>query len=98
VDNLLAAAPGTVSIWCGQLGTRPPAYAWLPDVRHYAASTIKLAVLVALYRAHEAGRLDLDDEVPVRNSFRSALAGAPEFSLPPARRAGGRYHQRGHRR
>ncbi|GAA5191956.1 hypothetical protein GCM10023322_50490 [Rugosimonospora acidiphila] len=73
--------PGTVSVWCAPLGSAAPRYERLPDERHYAASTMKVAVLAALHRAHEAGRLDLDAPVPVRNRFVSALAGAPEFSL-----------------
>src|SRR5438552_15344027 len=87
--------PGTVSVWCGRLGSPVPAYARRPDLRHYAASTVKLAILAALYRVHEAGRLDLDGDLPVRNRFRSALPGAPGFALSPGRgdvwaRVGGR--------
>jgi beta-lactamase class A len=74
----LAAVPGTVSVWHGPLGG-PPAYARNADVTHYAASTMKVAVLAALHRAAEAGALDLDAEVPVRNEFASAAPGAPAF-------------------
>ncbi len=89
----LADVPGTVSVWFGRPGNPAPAYARLADVPHDAASTVKLAILVALYRAHEAGRLDLDDEVPVHNDFPSAVGG--RFSLRPGRsvvwqRVGGR--------
>lgn len=78
----LDAVPGTVSVWYAPLGSAVPRYARLENERHYAASTMKVAVLAALHRAHEAGRLDLDTPVPVRNRFASALPGAPEFSLP----------------
>jgi beta-lactamase class A len=78
----LAGAPGTVSVWCGRPG-RAPAYTRLPAVPHYAASTMKIAVLAALHRAAEAGEVDLDKPVPVRNEFRSALAGAPPFRCDP---------------
>jgi beta-lactamase class A len=74
----LAAVPGTVSVWHGPVGG-PPAYARNPDTTHYAASTMKVAVLAALYRAAEAGAVDLDGEVPVRNEFPSAAPGAPAF-------------------
>ncbi len=77
----LDAVPGTVSVWCAPCPTGEPRYRRLPDARHYAASTMKVAVLAALYRAHEAGRLDLDAEVPVVNRFPSALSGAPEYHL-----------------
>lgn len=80
LDEALAATPGTVSVWCARLGA-PPAYTRRPSVRHYAASTIKLAILVALHRAYDAGALDLDAEVPVRNSFPSALPDTAPFRL-----------------
>ena len=37
LDDVLAATPGTVSVWCGRLG-EPPAYTRRPNVRHYAES------------------------------------------------------------
>ncbi|GAA2378999.1 serine hydrolase [Dactylosporangium salmoneum] len=67
----LDAAPGTVSVWAGRPGA-PPWYARLPDAPHYAASTMKVAVLAALYRAAEAAAVDLDAKVPVVNDFVSA--------------------------
>ncbi|MEH1013248.1 serine hydrolase [Micromonospora sp. CPCC 206060] len=78
LDNLLHAVPGTVSVHVGRLDG-PPTYTRLPDATHYAASTMKAAVLAALHRAADAGRLDLDDPVPVHNRFDSALTGAPRF-------------------
>ncbi|MEJ3744694.1 serine hydrolase [Actinomycetes bacterium KLBMP 9797] len=74
LDAALDAAPGTVSVY---VGTR--AYARLADATHYAASTMKVAVLAALYRSG----LDLDAEVPVRNEFASAAAGAPAYGCTP---------------
>jgi beta-lactamase class A len=82
LDAQLTAMPGTVSVWHGPVGG-PPAYARHPDATHYAASTMKVAVLAALYRAAEAGALDLDAEVPVHNQFASAAAGAPAFGCQP---------------
>src|SRR5919204_7037057 len=79
LDTHLDKVPGTVSAYVGRLGA-PPTWTRLPDATHYAASTMKVAVLVALHRAAEAGRLDLDDPVPVRNAFDSALPGAPRFT------------------
>jgi beta-lactamase class A len=64
--------PGTISVWCGAPG-RSPAYARLPDAPHYAASTMKVAVMVAAYRLAESGRLDLDADIPVHDEFPSAL-------------------------
>lgn len=47
----------------------------------HAASTIKLAILLALFRASEAARLGLKDQLHVRNRFTSQVAGAPPFFL-----------------
>src|SRR5260370_42298032 len=43
----------------------------------HAASTIKVAVLLALFRAADEGRLRLDESLHVRNRFISAADGAP---------------------
>lgn len=69
-DSLLSGVPGTVSIHVGPL-SGPPRYTRLPDATHYAASTMKVAVLAALHRSGA----DLDAEVPVHNVFRSAASG-----------------------
>lgn len=79
LDAHLDTVPGTVSAYVGRLGGGPT-WTRLPDATHYAASTMKLAVLVALHRAAEAGRLDLDAPIPVRNAFDSARPGAPRFA------------------
>ncbi|PZF98933.1 serine hydrolase [Micromonospora deserti] len=79
LDARLDRMPGTISASVGRLGAAP-AWTRLPDATHYAASTMKLAVLAALYRAAEAGTLDLDAPVTVHNEFDSARPGAPRFS------------------
>jgi beta-lactamase class A len=43
----------------------------------HAASTIKVAVLLAVFRAADQGRLRLDDSLHVRNRFFSAVDGSP---------------------
>lgn len=72
----LAAVPGTVSVWCGRPG-RPATYARLPHAPHYAASTMKVAVMAAAYRLAEAGRLDLDATVPIHDDFASVSGAGP---------------------
>lgn len=79
LDAHLDKVPGTVSAYVGRLGAGPT-WTRLPDATHYAASTMKVGVLVALHRAAEAGRLELDTPIPVRNAFDSALPGAPRFA------------------
>jgi beta-lactamase class A len=64
------AGPAEGSSWVEHRGRAP----------HYAASTMKLALVVAAYRAAEAGALDLDEPVTIHNSFASAAGGAT-FSL-----------------
>jgi beta-lactamase class A len=78
LDSELAAVPGTVSVWCGRIGA-PPAYEREAHATHYAASTMKVAVLAALYRSAERGLVALDTPVPVRNKFDSAAPDAPRF-------------------
>ncbi|GIG89860.1 serine hydrolase [Plantactinospora endophytica] len=79
LDAELAAVAGTVSVYAGRLGRRP-AYTRLADTPHYAASTMKVAVLAALHRTAEAGQVALDAPVPVVNEFDSARPGAARFS------------------
>jgi beta-lactamase class A len=52
----------------------------------HAASTIKVAVLLAVFRAAEEGRLRLDDSLHVRNRFFSAADGSV-FHVTPDRDA-----------
>ena len=73
LDPELDSVPGTVSVWYGRPGF-PPAYARRADATHYAASTMKLAVLVAAHRG-----LDLTREVPVHNDFVSVAAAGGRF-------------------
>jgi beta-lactamase class A len=48
-----------------------------PDVRFHAASTMKVPVMIELFREVEAGRRSLDDTVPVTNQFTSIVDGSP---------------------
>jgi beta-lactamase class A len=80
LDDL--AGDALVSVWLSGLdgGLHLSRYA---DVQHYAASTMKLPLLVAAHRLHERGVLDLDHEVEVHNSFASAADGST-YSLTQA--------------
>lgn len=78
----LEDVPGTVSVWYGPPGG-PAAYARAEHVLHYAASTMKVAVLAAAYRLAEAGYLDLSEPVEVRNRFVSAAPGASPYACQP---------------
>lgn len=82
LDARLDRLPGTVSAYVGRPGA---AATWTRQehATHYAASTMKVAVLAALHRAADAGTLDPDAPVDVRNEFASARPDAPPFSLTP---------------
>jgi beta-lactamase class A len=47
------------------------------DVRMHAASTMKVPVLIQLFRDRDAGRLSLDDSVTITKTFRSIVDGSP---------------------
>jgi len=53
------------------------------DEPFYAASTVKLAVLVAAARALEAGEVTLDDLVTSTVTFESQVPGAGSYSIEP---------------
>ena len=51
-----------------------------PDVSFHAASTMKVPVLIELFRQAKAGRLSLDDQIAVVNQFHSIVDGS-SFAL-----------------
>ncbi|HJR61761.1 MAG TPA: serine hydrolase [Vicinamibacterales bacterium] len=48
-----------------------------PDKPFHAASTMKVPVMIELFRQAEAGMLKLDEQLPIRNEFRSIVDGSP---------------------
>jgi beta-lactamase class A len=48
-----------------------------PDRPFHAASTMKVPVMIELYRQARSGALGLDDTLPIRNQFRSIVDGSP---------------------
>lgn len=46
------------------------------DTAMHAASTMKVAVMIEVFRQEKAGKLKLDDLLPVRNEFPSAVDGS----------------------
>lgn len=67
LETELAAFPGVASVWFGPLAG-PARYAYAEHQRHYAASTMKVGVMVAAWRAVP----DLDRPVHVHNEHRCA--------------------------
>lgn len=48
-----------------------------PDKSFHAASTMKIPIMIELFRQAHAGLLSLDDALPVKNEFRSIVDGSP---------------------
>jgi beta-lactamase class A len=47
-----------------------------PDKTFHAASTMKVPVMIELYRQADAGTLKLDDRLPIKNEFHSIVDGS----------------------
>src|SRR6516225_1495823 len=47
-----------------------------PDKEFHAASTMKVPVMIELFRRADAGKLSLDEPLPVRNEFHSIVDGS----------------------
>ena len=71
-----------VSVWLGDLDGRPR-YEHDAFAPHYAASTMKLPLVIAAFRRVVRGELDLDAPVEVTGTFASVLDGSP-FDLDEA--------------
>jgi beta-lactamase class A len=69
----LESFPGVASVWCGPIGG-PPRFQRKADELHYAASTMKVGVMVAAFRD-----LDLGQPVRVHNKHRSSVPDGPAF-------------------
>jgi len=76
VHQLVAASGAqTVGIYFRDL-TRPDSLLHDADVRLHAASTMKVPVMIQVFRDAETGRLALDDTVAVKNEFGSIADGS----------------------
>ncbi|MGH3505902.1 MAG: serine hydrolase [Nocardioidaceae bacterium] len=81
LDDFVQQLPteGLFSVWCGPCAG-PAWLAHQADAQHYAASTMKVALVLAAYRRADAGELDLDRLVTVHDDFASATD-APRFTM-----------------
>jgi beta-lactamase class A len=78
VGTLVARFPGQVGIYARTLAQEPPAVAVRDTETFPAASVIKLAIMLAAYRAFDAGTASLDDRVALRAA--DLIGGSPVFS------------------
>ena len=77
IEKLCARYPGAtvaVALRDDQTGIRLDRNA---DRLFHAASTMKVPVMIEVYRQAEQGRFSLDDSLEVRNAFRSIVDGSP---------------------
>ena len=65
---------GAFSVWAGPLDG-PAVLAHREHLQHYAASTMKVALVTAAYRRSDAGTLDLDKIVTIHDDFDSVFPG-----------------------
>ncbi len=75
-DSAEPPAPAVVSVWLGDLDGHPR-YEHDALAPHYAASTMKLPLVIAAFRRVVRGELDLDAPVAVTGTFASVSDGSP---------------------
>jgi beta-lactamase class A len=77
LQQRIARLPGAqVGLWFEDLGTGETL--GIDDtLTFHAASTMKVPVMIELFRRADAGLLDLDDRIPLINQFKSIVDGSP---------------------
>lgn len=78
----IESSGATVGLYFSDL-VQPQVVAINADHRFHAASTMKIAVMIQVFRDVDAGLLSLREHLPVRTSFRS-IADSSEYLLSPA--------------
>jgi beta-lactamase class A len=75
IDTLIRASGADVAVAFRTLDGRDELLIQ-PDVAFHAASTMKVPVMIELFRQARAGRLRLDDRIPIVNTFHSIVDGS----------------------
>jgi len=70
--RIVAAPASAVGVYFRDLTTKDSVLV-NARLRFHAASTMKVPVMIQLFRDRDAGRLSLDDSIPVTNTFRSIM-------------------------
>jgi beta-lactamase class A len=78
-DRIAAQAGAEVAVWFRDLATRD-SVAINPGLSFHAASTMKVPVMIELFRRADARSTSLDNEIFLQNRFTSIVDGSP-FSL-----------------
>jgi beta-lactamase class A len=74
IQQLIAASGGDVAVVLSD--GNAILLAIDPEKEFHAASTMKVPVMIELFRQADAGRLSLDDALPVKNEFHSIVDGS----------------------
>lgn len=74
-QRIAAESGATVGLYYRSLAS-PDSFAIGADIRFHAASTMKVAVMTQVFRDIDAGRLRLEERLPVVNAFRSIADGS----------------------
>lgn len=80
--RIATVSGASVGIYYVNLGRPTDTLALNADSSFHAASTMKVPVMIQLYRDVEAGTLSLDRQITVRNEFASIVDGSP-YTLDP---------------
>ena len=80
ITRIIGLSGGEVSVVYRQASGPGDEILINPDVVYHAASTMKVPVMIELFRRVDAGMIKLDDPVPVSNIFHSIVDGS-EFTL-----------------
>ncbi|MEO6223527.1 MAG: serine hydrolase [Vicinamibacterales bacterium] len=78
INALIAASGAEVAVAWRPLDAKPDEQILInPTLRFHAASTMKVPVMIELFRQASVRRLKLNDKVPVTNEFTSIQDGSP---------------------
>jgi len=80
IEEHLAKQEGTFAIWFSHLDDPLLQFAINPDTVFHAASTMKTAVMIELFRKAEEGEFNLTDSILIENRFYS-IVDSSEFQL-----------------
>jgi beta-lactamase class A len=82
VEKLIRESGADVAIAFRTLDTPPQELMLNEDELFHAASTMKIPVMIELFAEVHAGKLRLDDKLPIKNEFRSIMDGSA-YQLDP---------------
>jgi beta-lactamase class A len=88
ITRIVALSGAEVSVVYHPLAGKGDEIAINPDTVYHAASTMKVPVMIELFRQVDARTIKLDDPVPVSNVFHSIVDGS-EFTLTSSEDADG---------